>query len=175
MGKVVSSFPPSLVPRLHCIKSFNLMHSNPLFRVFQKETETKTTKEKNSDEKAEQMMESNEKNHNNHNKKEEETSEKFWTTEYRTFLSTLHSSPPSIDSPSLVDNSQVHLIKLRQEIIGVFMEMLLGDALAAEYLLMHLLSQVFMRRDVTVLGKFCLNITNVPITPTTAITSTTEH
>ena len=27
---VLSSFPPSLVPRLHCIKSFHLYHNNPL-------------------------------------------------------------------------------------------------------------------------------------------------
>jgi len=40
----------------------------------------------------------------------------------------------------------------------------LGDSLAAEYLLMHLLSSVFMRKDVTVLGKFSLNLTNVPLT-----------
>ena len=27
---ILSSFPPSLVPRLHCIKAFNLTHNNPL-------------------------------------------------------------------------------------------------------------------------------------------------
>jgi hypothetical protein len=27
---VLSSYPPSLVPRLHCIKSFHLIHNNPL-------------------------------------------------------------------------------------------------------------------------------------------------
>jgi len=34
------------------------------------------------------------------------------------------------------------IINLRQEITACFQEMLLGDALAAEYLLMHLLSTV---------------------------------
>ena len=27
---VLSSFPPSLVPRLNCIKSYRLIHNNPL-------------------------------------------------------------------------------------------------------------------------------------------------
>ena len=48
---------------------------------------------------------------------------------------------PKIDS-SLMENSQIYLLKLRQELIYCLQEILLGDTLAAEYLLMHLLSSV---------------------------------
>lgn len=39
---------------------------------------------------------------------------------------------------------------------------LLGDDLAAEYLLMHLISTVYIRSDLENLGKFALNICNIP-------------
>lgn len=36
--QVLSSFPPSLVPRLNCIKSFHLIHNNPLLSRFESNT-----------------------------------------------------------------------------------------------------------------------------------------
>lgn len=39
---------------------------------------------------------------------------------------------------------------------------LLGDDLAAEYLLTHLISTIYIRSDLHSLGKFCLNLCNIP-------------
>lgn len=38
-----------------------------------------------------------------------------------------------------------------------------GDALAADYLICHLVSKIYLRRDVLTLGKFSLNLFNVPL------------
>lgn len=46
----------------------------------------------------------------------------------------------------------------RSQLIHILTEALLGDRLAAEYLLCHLVSKVYSRRDVMVLGKMCLNL-----------------
>lgn len=43
----------------------------------------------------------------------------------------------------------------------VFSQCLFGDSVAADYLLCHLISTVYIRGDET-LGKFCLNLTNFP-------------
>jgi len=49
----------------------------------------------------------------------------------------------------------------RQELLAILTECLLGDKLAAEYLLAHLVSSVYLRKDVLVLGKFSLNLHNM--------------
>ncbi|XP_037975058.2 mini-chromosome maintenance complex-binding protein [Plutella xylostella] len=41
-------------------------------------------------------------------------------------------------------------------------ELLLGDELAAEYLICHLIASVYLRQDTLTLGQFCLNISNLP-------------
>jgi hypothetical protein len=38
---------------------------------------------------------------------------------------------------------------------------LLGDSLAADYLICHLISKIYLRRDVLCLGKFSLNLFQV--------------
>jgi len=53
---------------------------------------------------------------------------------------------------------------LRLELLSVLEHALLGDRLAAEYLLCHLMSSVYARADVLPLGKLCLNISNCPAT-----------
>lgn len=50
----------------------------------------------------------------------------------------------------------------RAELLEYFTHLLLGDALAAQYLLLHLVSSVYSRRDVLPLGKFCLNLSGCP-------------
>ena len=129
---VLSSFPPSLVPRLHCIKSHHLMHNNPYLN-----------KENLADW------------HNNDKEvslTDEERVRNYWRKQHTQFLATLlndsneanipsHKLSPNLDS-LLYENAKSHLHKLRQALIDCFQEMLLGDALAAEYLLMHLLSSV---------------------------------
>ena len=39
--QVLSSFPPSLVPRLNCIKSYHLKHNNPLLSRIEPNTSSK--------------------------------------------------------------------------------------------------------------------------------------
>lgn len=50
----------------------------------------------------------------------------------------------------------------RQQLRGCLTKLLLGDSLAADYLICHLVSRVYHRRDVLCLGKFSLNLFNVP-------------
>lgn len=51
---------------------------------------------------------------------------------------------------------------LKKELMIVLTQLLLGDTLAAEYLICNLVSEVYLRKDMLALGKFCLNISNVP-------------
>ncbi|XP_072293289.1 mini-chromosome maintenance complex-binding protein [Eucyclogobius newberryi] len=51
---------------------------------------------------------------------------------------------------------------VRAELLSYFSHVLLGDALAAEYLVLHLISTVYSRRDVLPLGKFSLNLSGCP-------------
>lgn len=50
------------------------------------------------------------------------------------------------------------LAQARAQLHYILTEALLGDSLAAEYLICHLVSKVYSRRDVMVLGKMCLNL-----------------
>uniref|UniRef100_A0A4W4GCR1 Mini-chromosome maintenance complex-binding protein n=1 Tax=Electrophorus electricus TaxID=8005 RepID=A0A4W4GCR1_ELEEL len=54
------------------------------------------------------------------------------------------------------------LNSVRGELLTYLTHVLLGDALAAEYLILHLISSVYARRDVLPLGKFTLNISGCP-------------
>ncbi|XP_050399307.1 mini-chromosome maintenance complex-binding protein [Patella vulgata] len=57
---------------------------------------------------------------------------------------------------------QSNIVNLRNELISVLEYSLLGDNLAAEYLLSHLISYVYGRADVMPLGKLSLNLSNCP-------------
>lgn len=98
-GQVLSSFPPSLVPRLHCIRAKHLKHNNSLLYKQNSGIDTKDAA--------------------------------YWSRQHAQFLASLSE-----------DGKELQLLTLRNEILACFQEMLLGDALAAEYLLMHLLSRV---------------------------------
>ncbi|RZF48157.1 hypothetical protein LSTR_LSTR009846 [Laodelphax striatellus] len=65
----------------------------------------------------------------------------------------------------------------RAELHSLLSKVLLDDNLAADYLLLHLLSTVFQRKDALVLGKFCLNLTNLPKdnTPSTVDTPSRQY
>ncbi|KAM4703692.1 mini-chromosome maintenance complex-binding protein isoform 2-T2 [Rhinophrynus dorsalis] len=54
------------------------------------------------------------------------------------------------------------LSSVRAELLGFLTHALLGDSLAAEYLVLHLISTVYARRDVLPLGKFTLNLSGCP-------------
>ncbi|KAG5886571.1 hypothetical protein JTB14_011283 [Gonioctena quinquepunctata] len=56
----------------------------------------------------------------------------------------------------------VKLDVIRKELLVLLKQLLLGDDLAAEYLLLHLISEVYARRNFLPLGKFSLNISNIP-------------
>jgi hypothetical protein len=148
-AKTFSSFPPSLVPRLHCIKSHHLFHNNPFLN-----RERLTDWHGDSDSFDEKKVTKEEKERADSDLTEQKALI-YWKQQYYMFLNNLLNESnqneikmsalklsPSIDVSLLYDNSKIYLHKLRQEIVDCFQEMLLGDALAAEYLLMHLLSSV---------------------------------
>uniref|UniRef100_A0A3Q1HN31 Mini-chromosome maintenance complex-binding protein n=1 Tax=Acanthochromis polyacanthus TaxID=80966 RepID=A0A3Q1HN31_9TELE len=75
---------------------------------------------------------------------------------------------PLLPSATLEDNSAFlsstlsEMASVREELLSYFTHVLLGDALAAEYLILHLISNVYSRRDVLPLGKFTLNLSGCP-------------
>lgn len=71
-----------------------------------------------------------------------------------------HNNPLLENESDNIDISKFDM--LRKELIIVLTQLLLGDDLAAEYLIFHLLSEIYMRRDFLPLGKFSLNISNIP-------------
>ncbi|XP_068618348.1 mini-chromosome maintenance complex-binding protein [Battus philenor] len=50
----------------------------------------------------------------------------------------------------------------REHLLKALTELLLGDQLAAEYLICHLIASVYLRQDTLALGQFCLNLSNLP-------------
>ncbi|XP_023218266.1 mini-chromosome maintenance complex-binding protein-like isoform X1 [Centruroides sculpturatus] len=52
--------------------------------------------------------------------------------------------------------------RLRHDLVRCFTHILLGDKLSAEYLLFNLISSVYYQQNITTLGKFCLNLMNIP-------------
>ncbi|KAJ8418223.1 hypothetical protein AAFF_G00139320 [Aldrovandia affinis] len=57
------------------------------------------------------------------------------------------------------------LAAVRAELLEYLTHVLLGDELAAEYTILHLISSVYARRDVLPLGKFTLNLSGCPQIP----------
>ncbi|XP_045470802.1 mini-chromosome maintenance complex-binding protein [Harmonia axyridis] len=76
-----------------------------------------------------------------------------------TFRKSNHGNP-LVCSENLKEFNFDHI---RKEIMIAFTQLMLGDELAAEYLLYHLISEVYVRKDMMALGKFSLNFSNVPI------------
>ncbi|KAM6916062.1 mini-chromosome maintenance complex-binding protein [Xenentodon cancila] len=66
------------------------------------------------------------------------------------------------DSSAFLSSTLSEMASVRAELLTYFTHVLLGDALAAEYLILHLISNVYTRRDVLPLGKFTLNLSGVP-------------
>ncbi|XP_061601764.1 mini-chromosome maintenance complex-binding protein isoform X2 [Cololabis saira] len=84
------------------------------------------------------------------------------------YAKTLAHNNPLLPCTSLEDGSAFlsstlsEMASVRAELLSYFTHVLLGDALAAEYLILHLISNVYTRRDVLPLGKFTLNLSGVP-------------
>ncbi|XP_071442064.1 mini-chromosome maintenance complex-binding protein [Hetaerina americana] len=51
---------------------------------------------------------------------------------------------------------------IREELMLVLTQLLLGDQLAAEYLLCHLVSTIYLRNDTICLGQLSVNLYNIP-------------
>ncbi|XP_035982630.1 mini-chromosome maintenance complex-binding protein isoform X1 [Fundulus heteroclitus] len=74
------------------------------------------------------------------------------------------------ESSAFLSSTLGEMAAVRAELLSYFTHVLLGDALAAEYLLLHLISTVYARRDVLPLGKLALNLSGCP-----AVSSYTER
>ncbi|XP_076025419.1 mini-chromosome maintenance complex-binding protein [Genypterus blacodes] len=72
--------------------------------------------------------------------------------------------PPAAleDGSAFLSSTLSEMASVRTELLTYFTHVLLGDELAAEYLLLHLISSVYARRDVLPLGKFTLNLSGCP-------------
>uniref|UniRef100_A0A8C4SZA4 Mini-chromosome maintenance complex-binding protein n=1 Tax=Erpetoichthys calabaricus TaxID=27687 RepID=A0A8C4SZA4_ERPCA len=66
------------------------------------------------------------------------------------------------DGTSFVSDFLTDLVTVRAELLGLLTGVLLGDGVAAEYLLLHLVSDVYARHDVLPLGKFTVNLSGCP-------------
>ncbi|XP_042560954.1 mini-chromosome maintenance complex-binding protein isoform X2 [Clupea harengus] len=75
-------------------------------------------------------------------------------------------SAVSEDKNAFVTSFLSELGSIRSEFLAYLTHILLGDALAAEYLLLHLVSNVYARRDVLPLGKFTLNLSGCALSAT---------
>lgn len=76
------------------------------------------------------------------------------------FMRLKHNNPLLLHEDDNIQSDTFEVIY--KELLIVFTQLLLGDKLAAEYLIYNLISEVYMRRDDLALGKFCLNISNIP-------------
>lgn len=66
------------------------------------------------------------------------------------------------DLTSFLSSNLSEMAVVKEELHTYLTQVLLGDALAAEYLILHLISSVYSRRDVLPLGKFTLNLSGCP-------------
>ncbi|KAM5142375.1 mini-chromosome maintenance complex-binding protein [Mantella aurantiaca] len=66
------------------------------------------------------------------------------------------------ESKQCLAGFMAELSSVRAELLGFLTHAMLGDGLVAEYLIFHLLSTVYARRDVLPLGKFALNLSGCP-------------
>ncbi|XP_075978600.1 mini-chromosome maintenance complex-binding protein [Anticarsia gemmatalis] len=70
-------------------------------------------------------------------------------------------------NPLVNDINQETVLKeanaARDHLLKALTELLLGDKLAAEYLICHLIACVYLRQETMTLGQFCLNLSNLPI------------
>ncbi|XP_026992099.2 mini-chromosome maintenance complex-binding protein isoform X1 [Tachysurus fulvidraco] len=73
-------------------------------------------------------------------------------------------SAVSEDKGANFNNAISEMSSVRAELLSYLTHVFLGDSLAAEYLILHLISSVYARRDVLPLGKFALNVSGCPHT-----------
>ncbi|CAK6962454.1 mini-chromosome maintenance complex-binding protein [Scomber scombrus] len=66
------------------------------------------------------------------------------------------------DNSAFLSSTLSEMASVRAELLTYLTHVLLGDVLAAEYLILHLISDVYTRHDVLPLGKFALNLSGCP-------------
>ncbi|XP_019737622.1 mini-chromosome maintenance complex-binding protein [Hippocampus comes] len=66
------------------------------------------------------------------------------------------------DNHAFLSSTLNEMVSVRGDFLAYLTHVLLGDSLAAEYLILHLISSVYARRDVLPLGKFTLNLSGCP-------------
>lgn len=75
-----------------------------------------------------------------------------------------HSNPNLTKMVTVVPESDTEaFLKCRDSLHNVLTKVLLGDALAADYLMCHLIAKIYKRQHGLVLGKFALNLFAVPL------------
>uniref|UniRef100_A0A182FLN1 Mini-chromosome maintenance complex-binding protein n=1 Tax=Anopheles albimanus TaxID=7167 RepID=A0A182FLN1_ANOAL len=70
-------------------------------------------------------------------------------------------TPESAGSPN-VENDSAATVAIVKELHNLLTQCLFGDRVAADYLLCHLVSSVYLRYEVESRGQFCLNLSNIP-------------
>merc|ERR1740131_885574 len=68
---------------------------------------------------------------------------------------------PLINSTSTPALPTSECRELRETLRSLLEEAFMGDALAAELMILHLMSSVYMRQDVIALGKYSINISGI--------------
>ncbi|XP_061545683.1 mini-chromosome maintenance complex-binding protein isoform X1 [Phycodurus eques] len=66
------------------------------------------------------------------------------------------------DNHAFLSSTLSDMASVRRDFHTYLTHVLLGDSLVAEYLILHLVSSVYARRDVLPLGKFTLNLSGCP-------------
>lgn len=66
------------------------------------------------------------------------------------------------EGKNFIESFNTEVSYVRAELLGFLTQALLGDGLAAEYLLLHLISTIYARRDILPLGKFTVNLSGCP-------------
>ncbi|XP_046864540.1 mini-chromosome maintenance complex-binding protein-like isoform X2 [Xenia sp. Carnegie-2017] len=73
-----------------------------------------------------------------------------------------HSNPCLPFALSDLEQRLSEAAQVRERLLNTFKDMLCGDRLAAEYLLLHLISTIYCRADVLAIGKYTLNLWGCP-------------
>lgn len=84
------------------------------------------------------------------------------------FYQHLKHSNPSIPldiDEKISDSLLSQVVKARDDLLSILKDLLLGDEVAAEYLLLHLVSSVYTRCGMMAVGKFTLNLCGCPVEP----------
>merc|ERR1712168_595495 len=81
------------------------------------------------------------------------------------YINKLQHNNPLLQSckiKNITEDIEIEICSIREDFLIFLSQMMLGDRLAGELLLCHLLSSVYARRDFLPIGNFSLNLVNCP-------------